>query len=90
MKQQSKNIVKGFVMDIDEIINPENYNNRIVVAYDAKKNAVPRKYILLGMHNHVNEHLIRKMYSKSTGINYYDSRVVLLSTYTKRIAESRV
>lgn len=86
----SKNIVKGFVMELDEIRNPENYKNRIVVAFDANNQGTPRKYILLGHHNHENEHLIRRMYSKSTGVNYYDTRVVLLSTYTKRVASNRV
>lgn len=90
MRSHQKNIVKGFVMEIDEIKNPENYKNRIVVAYDAKNNASPRKYILLGVHNHNNEHLIRRMYSKTVGTNYYDSRVVLLSTYTKRVANSKI
>lgn len=82
----TKNFIKGFAMDCEEIKNPEKFRNRIVVAYDAKNNKAPRKYILFGVHNHENEHTIRRMYAKTNKVNYYDTRVILLDTYVKRIS----
>lgn len=82
----TKNFVKGFAMEHDEISNPSKYRNRIVVAYDAKENKTPRKYILTGIHDHANEHLIRRMYAKAVNSNYLNTRVVLLETYVKRIS----
>lgn len=82
----TQNFIKGFAMGGDEIRNPEKYKNRIVVAYDAKNNKEPRKYILTGPHDHFNEHTIRKMYGKVNKVNYYDTRVILLETYVKRMS----
>ena len=64
--------------------NPENYKNRVCVAYDRRGNAKPYMYVLVGNHDHSNEHDIRKIYSKTTGTNYYDTRIILYSTYVKR------
>ena len=41
-------------------------------------------YVLVGNHDQSNEHDIRKIYSKTTGTNYYDTRIILYSTYVKR------
>lgn len=81
-----KSFVKGFAMKTDEANNPSKYRNRIVVAFDSKNRKEPRKYILTGQHDHENEHIIRRMYAKTSNINYYDTRVVLLDTYIKRIS----
>ena len=75
---------KGLAMTADMMKNPENYKNRVCVAYDRRGNAKPYMYVLVGNHDHSNEHDIRKIYSKTTGTNYYDTRIILYSTYVKR------
>ena len=81
----SKNLKKkGMAMTDDMLVNPENYRNRVCVAYDKNGSARPYVYVLVGNHDHSNEHSIRKVYAKTVGINYMDTRVILYSTYVKR------
>ena len=71
-------------MTADMMKNPENYKNRVCVAYVRRGNVKPYMYVLVWNHDHSNEHDIRKIYAKTTGTNYYDTRIILYSTYVKR------
>lgn len=75
---------KGLAMTADMMRNPENYRNRVCVAYDKNGQAKPYMYVLIGNHDHTNEHEIRRIYGKTVGINYFDTRVILYSTYVSR------
>lgn len=77
-------------MTSDMMQNPENYKNRVCVAYDVKQNAKPYMYVMIGNHDHSNEHDIRKIYSQTVGVNYYDTRIILYSTYVKRVAAKKM
>ena len=59
------------------------------VAYDKNHSAKPYTYVLIGNHDHSNEHDIRRIYAKTTGINYLDARIILYETYVKRIAAAK-
>ena len=89
-KQQKKKVVystkyaKGLRMTADMKRNPEKYKNRVVVAYDRYERSEPYMYVLIGNHDHDNEHDIRKIYGKTTNIPYLDTRVILYSTYIAR------
>ena len=76
---------KGLAMTADMMKNPQNYKNRVCVAYDANKIATPYMYVLIGNHDHTNEHDIRRIYANTVGIEYFDTRVILYSTYVKRM-----
>lgn len=80
---------KGLKMTADMLRNPETYTNRVCVAYDKNRTSKPYLYVLIGNHDHSNEHQIRKVYAKTVNIPYYDTRVILYKTYAKRLAEGR-
>lgn len=75
---------KGLAMTTDMIRHPENYKNRVCVAYDANGSAKPYMYVLVGNHDHSNEHDIRRIYAKTVGVDYFDTRVILYSTFVQR------
>lgn len=75
---------KGLAMTADMMKNPQNYKNRVCVAYDSNRSATPYMYVLIGNHDHTNEHDIRRIYAKTTGINYLDARIILYDTFIKR------
>jgi phosphotransacetylase len=77
---------KGLRMTDKQIRNPEDFTSRVCVAYDKNHEAKPYTYVLIGNHDHSNEHDIRRIYAKTTGINYLDARIILYETYVKRIA----
>lgn len=85
---------KGLPMTAKQIKNPDEFTARVVVAYDKNTGCVPRNtkkgttpytYVLIGNHDHNNEHDIRRIYAKTTRINYLDARIILYDTYIKRI-----
>lgn len=84
---------KGLPMTEKQIKNPDEFTARVVVAYDKNTGCVPRNtkkgttpytYVLIGKHDHNNEHDIRRIYAKTTGIDYLDARIVLYETFVKR------
>lgn len=81
---------KGMEMSADMRANPGSYLTRACVAYDKDGLAEPRLYVMVGNHDHSNEHDIRKVYARSAGTNYYDARVVLYSTYAKRVERKKL
>ena len=76
---------KGLRMTEGQMKNPDDYTARVCVAYDKNHEAKPYTYVLIGNHDHSNEHDIRRIYAKTTGINYLDARIILYDTYIKRI-----
>lgn len=76
-------------MTSDMIQNPQNYKNRVCVAFDKNGRSQPYMYVLVGNHDHMNEHTIRRIYSKTTNTEYFDTRLVLYSTYVKRIESAK-
>lgn len=85
---------KGLPMTAKQIKNPNKFTARVVVAYDkntgcvpynTKNGTTPYTYVLIGNHDHNNEHDIRRIYAKTTRINYLDARIILYDTYIKRI-----
>ena len=78
---------KGLRMTDSQIRNPQNYTSRVCVAFDKNwqtSKAKPYTYVLVGNHDHSNEHDIRRIYAKTTGIDYLDARIVLYETFVKR------
>ena len=53
---------KGLEMTPAMLRNPGKFTNRVVVAYDKEKQTKPRVYVLIGNHDHTNEHQIRRAY----------------------------
>lgn len=92
-KTQPKNYLvpysKGLEMTAAMLRNPGKFTNRVVVAYDKNKTAKPRVYVLIGNHDHTNEHQIRRAYSKTVRINYMDSRVILYGTYERYLRNGK-
>jgi hypothetical protein len=80
---------KGLKMTADMLRNPDTYTNRVCVAYDRNKEAKPYLYVLIGNHDHSNEHQIRQVYAKTVKIDNYDTRVILYKTYKKYLAEGK-
>ena len=78
---------KGLKMTADMLRNPDAYQNRVCVAYDKDCTKKPYLYVLIGKHDHTNEHQIRKVYAKTVGCNYMDTRILLYSTIVKRHQE---
>ena len=78
---------KGLKMTADMLRNPDAYQNRVCVAYDKDRTKKPYLYVLIGKHDHTNEHQIRKVYAKTVGCNYMDPRILLYSTIVKRHQE---
>ena len=78
---------KGLKMTSDMLRNPDAYQNRVCVAYDKDRTKKPYLYVLIGKHDHTNEHQIRKVYAKTVGCNYMDTRILLYSTIVKRHQE---
>ena len=78
---------KGLKMTADMLRNPDAYQNRVCVAYDKDRTKKPYLYVLIGKHDHTNEHQIRKVYAKTVGCNYMDTRILLYSTIVKRHQE---
>jgi hypothetical protein len=78
---------KGLKMTADMLKNPDAYQNRVCVAYDKDRTKKPYLYVLIGKHDHSNEHQIRKVYAKTVGVPYYDTRILLYSTIVKRHQE---
>ena len=76
---------KGLSMTQDMINNPDKYRDRVCVAYDKDEVATPCLYVLMGSHDHTNEHVIRRAYAKTVGIDYFNTRVILYSTFKKRM-----
>ena len=93
MKKKTKTIKnyarysKGLKMTADMPHNPDTCAIRVCVAYDRNKEAKPYLYILIGNHDHSNEHKIRQVYAKAVNINYYDTRMILYDTYKKYLAK---
>ena len=75
---------KGLRMTEGQMKNPDDYTARVCVAYDKNQEAKPYTYVLIGNHDHSNEHDIRRIYAKTTGIDYLDARIVLYETFVKR------
>ena len=75
---------KGLRMTEGQMKNPDDYTARVCVAYDKNQEAKPYTYVLIGNHDHSNEHDIRRIYAKTTGINYLDARIILYDTFIKR------
>ena len=78
---------KGLRMTDSQIRNPQNYTSRVCVAFDKNwktSKVKPYTYVLVGNHDHSNEHDIRRIYAKTTGIDYLDARIVLYETFVKR------
>lgn len=75
---------KGLRMTEGQMKNPDDYTARVCVAYDKNNEAKPYTYVLIGNHDHSNEHDIRRIYAKTTGINYLDARIILYDTFIKR------
>ena len=80
---------KGLKMSEDMLRNPDTYLNRVCVAYDRNKASKPYLYVLIGNHDHCNEHQIRKVYAKTVGISYLDARVILYKTYKKYLVNGK-
>ena len=80
---------KGLEMTAAMLRNPGKFTNRVVVAYDKNKQTKPRVYVLIGNHDHTNEHQIRRAYSKTVRINYLDSRVILYNTYERYLRDGK-
>lgn len=95
MKRNAKSIKnyarysKGLKMTADMLRKPEDYTNRVCVAYDKNRTAKPYLYVLIGNHDHSNEHQIRKVYAKTVNIPYFDARIILYKTYVSRAAEGQ-
>jgi hypothetical protein len=90
MKQKKFLKKKGMSMTDSMLDHPERYNNRICVAYDKNKTSRPKMYILVGTHDHSNEHELRKLYAESNRINYFDTRVILYNTFITRRSRDEV
>lgn len=80
---------KGLAMPADMMQNPEKYKNRVCVAYDVEGKANPYMYVLVGSYTKRNEHDIRYLYTKTTGVKYFNTRVILWETYIERIADAK-
>ena len=80
---------KGLAMPSDMMQNPEKYKNRVCVAYDVEGKANPYMYVLVGSYTKQNEHDIRYLYTKTTGVKYFNTRVILWETYIERIADAK-
>ncbi len=80
---------KGLKMTADMLRNPQDYQNRVCVAFDKEGRSKPYLYVLIGNHDHSNEHQIRKVYAKTAEIPYYDTRVILYKTYVERASEGK-
>lgn len=80
---------KGLEMTPAMLRNPGKFTNRVVVAYDKEKQTKPRVYVLIGNHDHINEHQIRRAYSKTVRINYLNSRVILYKTYVRYLRDGK-
>ena len=81
---------KGLRMSKDLQENPDKYKHRVCIAYDSTNQRNPYMYVLIGNHDHKNDHDIRKIYAKTTGTPYYATRLVLYSTYIKRVNKKKV
>ena len=81
---------KGLKMTADMLRNPDAYQNRVCVAYDKDRTKKPYLYVLIGKLDHTNEHQIRRVYAKTVGCNYMDTRILLYSTIVKRHQEESI
>lgn len=63
---------------------------RVCVAFDVKGSTTPYLYVLSGAHTSDSEKQLRRVFAKTASVNYYDTRVVLYSTFVKRMKEGEL
>lgn len=86
MNENIKRMYKGVIMTDDECRFPAAFIKRVVVAYDAKNERKPMAYILTGLLNDDAKHDIRLQYSHESKTPYYQTRVILFTSYIRKIS----